>query len=357
MNAEPLAQYIYGIIPARVPETTARDLLSPAQPLPAGGIAFVGHENMAAVVGQSERQDLAGMRKDTLAKLLIEHQKVIELVMRSAPVVVPFRLGTYIRTENEIREILAKGRKLICGIFNEINGKIEMDVTAGWADFASVLKEIGAEDEISASKGALAVGSRAVSVEERIKIGLLIKHSLDRRRSEISRLIFEKLSAASCAQSVHENMDDQMVVNGAFLVETARRPEFERALDALNAHFQEKLRFRCVGPLAPYSFYTLELKKIRWEDVDWARRIIGLGDTATDEEIKAAFFQAARAAHPDLNGRNASASVFGEIEDARRILLEYAGSCRQTADAARVAFSEESVRKNSMLVKVRNDEK
>jgi len=183
----------------------------------------------------------------------------------------------------------------------------------------------------------------------------MIKEALDRKRQGIYRQITEKLRSASCAQCRHENMDDQMILNCAFLIEAKRRSEFERVLDELNAQFAEKLNFRCVGPLAPYSFYTLELKIIRWEDVDWARHIMDLGDTASAEEIKKAFQHAAQTKHPDHCAQTVEAErSFNDLNSARRIVLEYALCCEQTAETPQIVFSEEKVRQNALLVKVRS---
>jgi len=359
MNAEPLAQYIYGVIPAAAQGTLdIAAKLANDEIIGRAGVKTIINDDIAAIVSPANQVDITKMRKDALAKMLVAHQKVIELVMQGAATVLPFRLGTYVPSDAAVAEILSRGKKLIRLLFEAIGGKIEMDVVATWADFASLLKEISEDDEIKKLKQSLAGNSRGVSVDDQMKIGLMIKEALDRKRLEISRQISEKLRSASCTQCRHENMDDQMVINTAFLIDAKRRSEFERVLDELNTQFAEKLNFRCVGPLAPYSFYTLELKTIRWEDVDWARHIMGLGDTASAEEIKKAFQHAAQVTHPDhcaqtVEAKDAERS-FNDLNSARRIVLEYALCCEQTAKTPQIIFSEEKVLQNSLLVKVRN---
>lgn len=358
-NMSELSQYIYGVFPAAA--RSAVDLALKAvddEIIGRNGIHTVCHEDIAAIVSPAKQVDITKMRKDALAKMLVAHQKVIELIMQGVATVLPFRLGTYVPSEEAVIEILSKGKRLICVLFEAIGDKIEMDVVATWADFALLLKEISEEDEIKKLKQSLASNPKGVSVDDQMKVGLMIKEALDHKRLEICRQITEMLKSASCAQCRHENMDDKMVMNGAFLIEAKRRPEFERVLDKLNAQFAEKLNFRCVGPLAPYSFYTLELKTIRWEDVDWARHIMELGDTASAEEIKKAFQHAAHTKHPDHCAQTVEVEKaersFNELNFARRIVLEYALSCEQKVKADQIIFSEEKVRQNSLLVKVRN---
>jgi hypothetical protein len=350
-----LSHYIYCVIPS-----TARRALSLQEKIPAlerigNDINTICHEDIAAIVSPAKPCDLAKMRRDDLAKMLLAHQRVIELVMESSIAVIPFRLGTYAASEAEVVGIISKGSGLIRRLFSENRGKFEMDVVVTWADFASVLKEAGEEDEIKKCREALGGDPRGVSVDDQMKVGLMVKQALDRKRLEISRQIAEKLAAVSCAQCAHENMDDQMVMNRAFLVEVPHRPQFERVLDELNVQFTEKLKFRCVGPLAPYSFYTLDLKRICWQDIDGARQLLGLGNIVSPEDLEKAFRHSAKARHPDHSGQTATAERdFDELIRARQMVLEYIQACEQTEPAAQIIFSEENLRQNSLLVKARN---
>ncbi|MBI3987832.1 MAG: GvpL/GvpF family gas vesicle protein, partial [Lentisphaerae bacterium] len=298
--------YVYGVIPATA--QSAPGLNIPAhETIGDMGIKTLCHEELAVIVSPAEPRELASLRKDELAKMLLAHQRVVERLMASSVAVIPFRLGTYAGTEIDAVEILSKGARAIRRLVGEIGGRIEMDVVATYADFASVLKEVGEEDDIRKFKETLGGAPGGVSVDDRMKVGFMVKQALDRKRLDLSRQIAEHLAAASCAQCTHENMDDKMVMNDAFLIEFAHRRPFEFALDELDARFAKTLHFRCVGPLAPYSFYTLEFKRMRWKDIDAARRLLGLGEAASAEEIKKAFQHAAQALHPDHNGQAADA--------------------------------------------------
>jgi hypothetical protein len=85
---------------------------------------------------------------------------------------------------------------------------------------------------------------------------------------------------------------------------------------------------------------------------------MGLGDTASAEEIKKAFQHAAHTKHPDhcvqtVEAKDAERS-FNELNSARRIVLEYAQACEQIFPSEQIVFSEKKVRQNALLVKVRN---
>ena len=94
-----------------------------------------------------------------------------------------------------------------------------------------------------------------VSFEDQIRIGNLIKNILDNKRERCALEIETGLKDVSIDFRKHDLMDDRMIFNIAFLIDKNKKTEFERRLDELNAIFNEKLNFRCVGPL-PHIVFT-----------------------------------------------------------------------------------------------------
>ncbi|MBU1615516.1 GvpL/GvpF family gas vesicle protein, partial [bacterium] len=145
----------------------------------------------------------------------------------------------------------------------------------------------------------------------------------------------------------HELMDDKMIINIAFLIERSRQEDFDKRVEGLDVKFARKLNFRCVGPLPPYSFYTLEVRKMEFEEIDWARKRLGLSDLASKDEIRKAYHRSAASAHPDVNpDAPGIEEEFDEANMAYLILLEY---CQNDS----CSFTEEDFQKNAILVKVR----
>jgi hypothetical protein len=48
-----------------------------------------------------------------------------------------------------------------------------------------------------------------------------------------------------------------MILNAAFLVEKAREPEFDAAIQALDAEMNNLMTFKYIGPLPPFNFVDL----------------------------------------------------------------------------------------------------
>ncbi len=315
----------------------------------------IPHQDITAVVSDSEIRNYLQLPRDVLAKFLLRHQKIIENIMNSGLSVIPMKLGTYARNEAEIKFILNKGYTLIQNIFQKVNGKIEIDVVASWNDFASVLKEIGEEKEIKEYKEKLLAATQKITVDDKMKIGFMMKKALDEKREKYASRIHNVLKGRCYDLKKHELMDDKMVINTAFLIDKAREKEFGRAIVELNHEFEEMLNFRCVGPLPSYSFYTLEIEKIQFKDIQWARKKLKIiNDFATRDEMKKSYQRAAFSYHPDKNPDTPGIEKeFNEINKAYKILINYCEACERVGKTESCSFKEGEIKKNAVLLRVK----
>ena len=337
------AKYIFGII-----ETSEEKLFDLSGIATQKEVYTIPYQDISAVVSNSRFLDYTTLPKDQVIRYLLSHQQTVEKVM-DYHTIIPMRLGTYAFNIREVEEILSKGYTMFKDIFRKISSKIEIDVVATWGDLNLTVKEIGERKEIKEQKEELMSKQEGISLEDQIKIGSLIKNILDEERANFASEIGGVLAEVSIDSRAHGLMDDRMILNTAFLIDKDRRTEFEGRLDELDKLYSGKINFRCVGPLPPYSFYTVETKKMRFEEVDWARKVLTLGDKATKEEIIKAYRDNAKLYHPDRSpGVPDAEGRFDEANRAYRILLEYCqgDSC---------SFKEEEFIKNAILVRVRND--
>ncbi|MFH0772387.1 MAG: GvpL/GvpF family gas vesicle protein, partial [Candidatus Omnitrophota bacterium] len=230
----------------------------------------VSYQDISAVVSDSEIADYTCMHTDSLAMFLVRHQRAIEKIMGLGHTIIPMRLGTFAKDTGEIQYILSCGYSIIKDIFSKISDRIEIDIIAEWSDFSSTLKEIGEDEEIKKFKERLLTSPAGVTVDDRMKVGFMVKEALERKREGYSQQIRTTLKSVSQDFKTHELMNDKMVTNIAFLIDKPKQDTFYKRVEELNAKFKEELNFRCVGPLPPYSFYTLEIKTINNEEIDWA---------------------------------------------------------------------------------------
>lgn len=343
-------KYIYGII-----NSNGENFFGPCGITARESVYTISYQDIAAVVSDSEIVDFAHLIKGTVARYLVRHQQVVEKVMENFTVI-PMRLGTFAINEKEVSQILAKGYPTIKDISNRIKDKIEIDVVATWNDFVSVLKEAGEEKEIKKLKEKVLSNPKGITVDDQMKVGLMVKKTLEQKREICAFQIQSVLKTVSCDFKTHELMDDKMVINTAFLINKHEQKDFYRKIEELNVKFNDKLNFRCVGPLPPYSFYTLEIKKMEFEEVDWARKKLGLlNDAAAKEEIKKAYQAKAFSCHPDKNPDMPDTErQFDDANKAYKILLDYCQTFEQAGEGNNCSFNEEEFKKNALLIKVRD---
>ncbi len=311
----------------------------------------VSFQDIAAVVKDSGMVDYSHMPKDTLARLLVSHQQLIEKVMIEHTVI-PVRLGTLAQSNEGVKEILARGYRTIKDIFERAKNTIEIDVVATLNDFKSFLQEISEGKEIKQLKQLLLGKKGGVTVDDQMKIGVLVKKHSDKKKETFADQIQTALGQVAQDSKAHDLMDDEMVLNTAFLIGRNKQREFEQKVNQLNDEFEDKLNFRCVGPLPPYSFYTLEVKKPHFEEIDWAKKQLGLtNDFVTAEDIKKAHRRSALTCHPDKNPDMPDIEKkFADMTRAYRILLDYYRASNQAERNEGCYLNEEAFEENAVLV-------
>ena len=301
----------------------------------------IRHGDLAALVSRAPIRAYRSMRREELLRCLSAHQAVIEKVLKDHTVV-PVTFGTTARDEREVRRILENGYPLLRATLEAMEGKIELDLVAQWNDLNSVLRQIGEEPEIRRQKAVIASRPPQETTEERIRIGQMVKARLDQMREERAGEIVTALQPLARDLCPHALLDDRMILNTAFLVDRAREGEVSETLERLNGRYADSIDFRCVGPLPPYSFGTVQIKTFEFEAIDRARCLLGLREDAGSTQIREAYRRLVQQCHPDHAVPQAgqagdAAGPFEAVTKAYRLLEEYrqVGSSFRANDARR----------------------
>ena len=285
----------------------------------------IPHRNLAAVVSASPLMDYRGLKRDEAVRYLVTHQRVVEAVMQEFPTL-PVKFGTVLPDEARIRHLLEQGEALFCTTLEKFAGRVQMEVVVLW-NLQEVFQEIGQEEPIARLKAEVAARPPEETVAERITIGQTVQASLERRHTALGDRLLPSLREVALDLVVNPPMDDSMVVNAALMVDEAGCGALYRRLEVLDEQFGGRLHFRCVGPLPPYSFATVEVLVPSFEAVDEARRRLGLGETATQREIKRAYHRLAARLHPDHNPEDPEAEAcMAALTRAYELVTAYAES-------------------------------
>jgi DnaJ-domain-containing protein 1 len=315
------AKYIYGLIQNRVANGGERidlkELLGEKE------IYLISYRDISAVVCDSEKFKLIHLSKEEAARYLLKHQQVIERVMQQYSIV-PMKLGTFAENREEVEKLIHLGQELLQEIFPQIDRKHEIELAITWSDLKVILQEIGKEKEINEFKTELLGDREKFSFHDKIQIGKMVQSLLDKKRDAVLGKIKDFMGQSFSHFKENMVMDDNMVGNMSFLIDQNRSDRFYELVNQLNDQFKERLNFKCIGPLPPYSFYTLEVNKIKLQEIYWAREKLGLENGVTKAQIKEAYRHAAFLVHPDSNPQaGGMEEQFKEVKQAYEILQEY----------------------------------
>jgi hypothetical protein len=309
-------KYIYGVIDDEPPKG-APGILMP------DGIYAIPYRDIFAVAGDAEMVDYAGLPGDAAVRYLVRHQTVIEKVMKDYTII-PMKPGMWVQNEDEVVSVLNTGYHKFKETLDKIRGRIELDITATWIDLNAVIKEVSGENEVMRLKQALLEKDGGITMEDRMKMGMLIEDRLNTRKKVCAATITE--TVRDCCRNMKEYpvADGPAIMSAAFFLDKDMRLPFEEKLEALNDRFEGKVHFKCIGPLPPYNFSMIEIRKFQYEDIDRARKTLALGDFATRDDVKKAYKKHAFLHHPDrLPHEEMAEDKYFEVTKAYELLSEY----------------------------------
>jgi hypothetical protein len=346
-NSTTQGLYIYGIIPNYYGAEQFRKLDSI-------GVFNIPYQKVSAIVSKSNVIDYRQLSTEPLAKLLINHQKTIESLMNmDFGTIIPLRLGTFANNTSEVLRILENGYDLIMETLGKANNLLEIDIVSTWSDFGQVLAEVAVHPEVIEMKEKIIGGKTTITQNDQLSIGFLVKKILDERKTEYAAKIKEALEPFSQSAKQHELMNDQMISNTAFLVKQSQSALFEKALDQLDESVNGKLNFNLVGPLPCYSFYTMEVKELCYNELESAKKELGLSNSTSEKDIKQAYLDKAKLCHPDTNPGIDSNMIFNRINKAYQTMLDYVNAVKPLSREDQFSLLDEALVANLCFLKIK----
>ncbi len=306
--------YVYAIVPAQ----QGNGGVIGADPA-SGGLWTIAAGPFAAVVGSGPNAEGRGRSREDLVLQLLAHQKTIEQIMQAMPVL-PVKFGTVVPDEASVRAILERGGASFGTAFDRLDGCAQVEILVKW-DVEAVFAEIANEEAIVGLKKKWELHVDAPQEVTRLVLGRLVKQSLERRRTALAAVLSKALRAVAVDAITYPATADQVVLHLVLLMKADEMAALDRCLETLDAAHDGRLTCRCVGPLAPYSFATVEIEIVEATTLAHAMRLLDIGPAASAAEVRAAYHRAAKNVHPDAVGAvvGGSASMVA-LKEACRIL-------------------------------------
>lgn len=310
--------YVYGIVETSEPQEFG--------PIGIGNdtgshVLTIGFKDIAAVFSHSPLMIYDSLSKEKVIRDLAIHERVIEKVMSRFPIL-PVKFGTMVETEDQLAEFLEKSYALLKNELDRTEGKIELDVVASWEAPAIVAALSRQNEQLREMQQKIAPQGEQVGDEDKIMLGQLIRQALKDEKIKYQQLILRDLKQEITDVCLHDLANDEMIFNAAFLLEKKSQDAFDTAIHLLDQKLENRIYFRLVGPLPPYSFSTILLKRIDPGEIEEAKKTLGLAGEITDDSLRDAYYRLAKEYHPDKTGEETSVE-FQTIQGAHRILRNF----------------------------------
>lgn len=236
-------KYLYGIV------LTDSGLPSGTDGVQAGQLHTVSSGRVAAVVSDLVETEILGTPDDLRA-----HIEVLDGIATTQPVL-PLAFGTVVPGETDIAgEILAPREAEYKEALEKLSGHAQFTLLARY-DRDTVLGEIILDNpEAAELRGRIVGTSEDETRTERIRLGEIIVKTMESWKMTEAPPILERLQPLAADMSEREAGQAEDVTEVAVLIQREAIPKFNDFVDGLAEAHQERLRFRLVGPQAPYDF-------------------------------------------------------------------------------------------------------
>ncbi|HZU13017.1 MAG TPA: GvpL/GvpF family gas vesicle protein [Chloroflexota bacterium] len=281
--------------------------------------------DLTAVVSPYSGPSFDDLPRAEILQNLLAHQRVLEQVLPEQTVL-PVKFGTVLPAERTIEAALERYRPRLTDALHEVGDAVEIDLSVAW-DSAAILNEISHEPDVRAMVSAVTGSGQQGDVATQISIGQLVHETLGRRRQELRRSMLDDLLPLARDAEPSPVPADELVLNVAFLVDRPQLREFEATVDRLGTRHGDRLTFRYVGPLPPYSFATVVIGQPNSDEIGSAARALDLGEQFTRGDLRAAYRRRAAETHPDVQPDDTGRQHhFTEITAAHDSLEKYVAS-------------------------------
>ena len=241
------ALYLYGI----VQDSAGQAGEDEATGVNGGKVRRLVCDDLAALVSTADAGPVARTRRNLLA-----HTSVLERVLPHATVL-PLRFGTVVPDAATLTACVAANRAAFRHALRDIDGQVELGVKAVWRHGVVFTDIVERDHGLRQLRDRLRARPASDSYYERIELGRRVEAALAERRDSVAAAILEDLLPLVERTAELRLMEDDMVLNRAFLVRREQERHVDAAVQALADRFADRLEFRYVGPVPPFNFVTL----------------------------------------------------------------------------------------------------
>ncbi|PWH06469.1 gas vesicle synthesis GvpLGvpF [Brachybacterium endophyticum] len=234
--------YLYGIVLADCEAPSVEGVHGHAP-------RVVGSGSLAALVSDLEPVDALGDPDD-----LVAHTQVLDALAEAHPVL-PMAFGTVLPGDGDIAaDLLSPREQEFVTALERLRGLQQYTVRVRFDRDAALREILEQNPEAMRLREQIAGTSEDQTRPQRIRLGELVVQTLEAWRPPESESILGRLQPTVSELAVRSIGSAEDVVEAAVLVRPDAADGFEAEVERIAEERHERLRFRLVGPQAPYDF-------------------------------------------------------------------------------------------------------
>lgn len=236
-------RYLYGIVRADVELPTGPDGVQ------GNALTLVESGAVAAVVTDLVDPEILGT-----PEALQNHSVVLDELADKQPVL-PLAFGTVVPGGADIVEqVLAPQADVFAEALDQLAGCTQFTLRISF-DRDAILREIvRSNPEVAGLRERISGTSEDETRNERIRLGEIVVKTMESWRATEAPPILERIRTVAAETAIREVGQAEDVAEMAVLVRKDALAEFDSVIEGFAEANQERMRFRLVGPQAPYDF-------------------------------------------------------------------------------------------------------
>lgn len=240
--------YIYGIIGEPQPKRFAFTGIEDA------GVYTINFRELAAVVSSASLPSIDPLRRHVMAHTVVQVNVLREYA------ILPAAFGLIASGEDDVRSLLERNYQSLLDELARLSGKVEFELKVMW-DREAVLRNLregnGRLDRIKAELSSTSSPLEAQALL--IEAGRMVEAITKEWRDRYAMKIYERLRHRAVDARTSEPTGINSLLKAAFLIELSGERSFQSEVSRLDAEYEGRVNFKCVGPLPPYSFVNTSL--------------------------------------------------------------------------------------------------
>jgi hypothetical protein len=234
--------YVYAIVPADLP-------VPPLRGLDDVEVETIARDDIAAVVTRFALERPAGRKAE-----LVAHSRVVDALAETGPVA-PVRFGSVLEHDPEaVHELLDEQAEVARETLQHVSGKVQLNLRVSYVE-EQVLAEVVREQPRIAELRERTRGLPEGAVHrDLVELGELVSAAVEAKSAADAELVVEAVQRHEVELVERPGGGVDHVVDLALLVPEDRLEAVEQMLEEQAEATHGRLRWRLVGPVAPYDF-------------------------------------------------------------------------------------------------------